>query len=226
MTAASPLLRDHAIFGGCLRSEFVLPELPSLNGASPDWVFRRANAPLGPARYLGEDSVDATIRVQCSEIAGGYRLAFDDTGTFDIADGGRDIAWTPGTAPMELVRADLLGGVFSVALHLQGLLCLHGSGVGIDGTAVAFLANKGGGKSTLATAMCDGGATLVTDDMLPVDRARSEPPLEDPEAFAKARTEAGAAGLPEGGREAEGPESAAAASASPAPEVTPLPLED
>ena len=66
----------------------------------------------------------------------------------------------------------------------------------------------------------------ISDDMLPVDRARSEPPLEDPEAFAKARTEAGAAGLPEGGREAEGPESAAAASASPAPEVTPLPLED
>jgi len=67
-----------------------------------------------------------------------------------------------------LVRADLLGGVFSVALHLQGLLCLHGSGVAVAGTAVAFLANKGGGKSTLATALCDGGATLITDDMLPV----------------------------------------------------------
>jgi serine kinase of HPr protein (carbohydrate metabolism regulator) len=56
-----------------------------------------------------------------------------------------------------------------VALHLQGLLCLHGSGVGIDGSAVAFLANKGAGKSTLATALCAAGATLVTDDMLPVD---------------------------------------------------------
>jgi hypothetical protein len=70
---------------------------------------------------------------------------------------------------MELVRADLLGGVFSVALHLQGLLCLHGSAVGIGGSAVAFLANKGGGKSTLATALCAAGATLITDDMLPVD---------------------------------------------------------
>jgi hypothetical protein len=72
---------------------------------------------------------------------------------------------------MELVRADLLGGVFSVALHLQGLLCLHGSAVGINGSAVAFLANKGGGKSTLATALCANGCTLVTDDMLPVDPA-------------------------------------------------------
>ena len=34
--------------------------------------------------------------------------------------------------------------------------------------ALAFLANKGGGKSTLATAMCAGGATLITDDMLPL----------------------------------------------------------
>ena len=30
----------------------------------------------------------------------------------------------------------------------------------------------------------------ISDDMLPVDRVRSEPPLEDPEAFAKARSSA------------------------------------
>ncbi|MGB9414198.1 MAG: hypothetical protein WCB26_23710, partial [Pseudolabrys sp.] len=44
----------------------------------------------------------------------------DDTGTFDITQRGRTITWMPGTASaMELVRADLLGGVFSVALHLS-----------------------------------------------------------------------------------------------------------
>jgi hypothetical protein len=97
-------------------------------------------------------------------------LDFDDTGVFDIMASGRDIAWTPGSASaMELVRADLLGGVFSVALHLQGLLCLHGSAVSFGETGVGFLANKGGGKSTLATALCSAGATLITDDMLPVE---------------------------------------------------------
>ena len=30
----------------------------------------------------------------------------------------------------------------------------------------------------------------ISDAMLPVDRVRSEPPLEDPEAFAEARSEA------------------------------------
>ena len=163
-------VRDHAIFGGCLRSEIPLPELPPTQSAEPDWVFQRAIAPRSDAVYLGDDRVDAEIRVRCSKLSDGFQLDFDDTGRFDIIERGRVIAWTPGTSSaMELVRADLLGGVFSVALHLQGLLCLHGSAVGIDGSAAAFLANKGAGKSTLATALCAAGATLVTDDMLPVD---------------------------------------------------------
>lgn len=163
-------MRDHAIFGGCLRSEIPLPELPVIQAAEPDWVFRRAVEPSAGGAYLGEDRVDAEIRVRCSKLNDGFRLEFDDTGTFDVGQRGRVIAWTPGTtSAMELVRADLLGGVFSVALHLQGLVCLHGSGVGLGGSAVAFLANKGAGKSTLATALCAAGATLVTDDMLPVD---------------------------------------------------------
>src|SRR5215207_3494787 len=134
-------VRDHAIFGGCLRSDVPLPELPVIHGASPDWTFRRAREPLGPARFLGEERVDATVRVQCSQLPDGIRLEFDDTGVFDISKRGSDIAWTPrdGTR-MELVRADLLGGVLSVALHLQGLLVLHGSAVGIGQTAVGFLA--------------------------------------------------------------------------------------
>ena len=164
--------RDHAIFGGCLRSEFPLPELPELEAASADWTFRRASEPLGPAQFLGEERVDENIRVRCSRLADGIRLEFDDTGVFDISKGGRDIAWTPGAeSPMDLVRADLLGGVFAAALHLQGLLVLHGSAVGVGETAVGFLANKGAGKSTLATALCAAGCTLVTDDTLPVHPA-------------------------------------------------------
>jgi len=163
-------MSDHAIFGGCVRSEIPLPELPLATCSQPDWVIRLATGERPEAVHLGEDRVDATIRVKCGRLPDGFRLAFDDTGTFDISAHGRDIAWTPGTSsPMHLVRADLLGGVFSVALHLQGLLCLHGSAVALGSAAAGFLANKGAGKSTLATALCTRGATLITDDMLPVD---------------------------------------------------------
>lgn len=162
-------MSDHAVFGGCLRSDIDLPELPATTCLQPDWTFRRANGPLPPSQHLGEDAVDDVIRVQCGRLPDGFRLHFDDTGTFDIAAGGRDITWTPGaSAPLELVRADLLAGVFSAALHLQGLLCLHASAVALGGTAIGFLAAKGGGKSTLATALCAAGGSLVTDDMLPV----------------------------------------------------------
>jgi hypothetical protein len=160
--------RDYAIFGGCLRSDVPIPELPAIDCCAPDWTFRRVEAPVGPSEFLGEERVDASVRVRCSRLNNGIRLEFDDTGVFDVSAGGQDIAWTPGPAPTELVRADLLGGVLSVALYLQGLLVLHGSGVGIDGTAVGFVANKGGGKSTLATALCAAGGTLITDDALPV----------------------------------------------------------
>ena len=45
----------------------------------------------------------------------------------------------------------------------------------------------------------------VSDAMLPVDRVRSEPPLEDPEAFAEVQEEAAeAAAEVEGAGEAEG----------------------
>jgi len=163
-------VRDYAIFGGCLRSEIPLPELPTIESTAPDWSFGRSVERPAGGVYLGDDGVEANIRVRCSKLSDGFRLEFDDTGTFDITQCGRVIAWTPGTASaMELVRADLLGGVFSVALHLQGLLCLHGSAVGVDGSAVGFLANKGSGKSTLATALCAAGGTLITDDMLPID---------------------------------------------------------
>jgi len=162
--------RDYAIFGGCLRSEIPLPELPDIQAREPDWIFRRATEQRPDGALLGEDRVDAHTIVRSSRIPNGFRLTFDDTGTFDIVEGGASIEWTPGSAsPMELVRADLLGGVFSVALHLQGLLCLHGSAVAVGDTAITFLANKGSGKSTIATALCASGATLVTDDMLPVD---------------------------------------------------------
>jgi hypothetical protein len=162
--------RDYAIFGGCLRSEIPLPELPTIESTTFDWSFGRAVEPPAAGVYLGDDGVEANIRVRCSKLSDGFQLEFDDTGTFDVTQRGRVIAWAPGRASaMELVRADLLGGVFSVALHLQGLLCLHGSAVGVDGSAVGFLANKGSGKSTLATALCAAGGTLITDDMLPID---------------------------------------------------------
>jgi len=167
--SSSSHTHDYAVFGGSLRSEIPLPELEPTRCESPDWTFRRAGGPLAPSQHLGYEGVDAGVRVRCGRVRDGFRLEFDDTGVFDITDGGRLVEWSAApTTPLGLVRADLVGGVFSVALHLQGLMCLHASAVAIGDSVIAFVAKKGTGKSTIAAAMCGAGARLFTDDMLPV----------------------------------------------------------
>jgi len=87
--------------------------------------------------------------------------------------------------------------------------------------ALALLAACGGEASDDGRAAS--GEVLegtISDAMLPIDRVRSEPPLEDPAAFAKARSAAdgaSAAGTPEG-EEGEATETGEAESAEPAGE--------
>ena len=97
--------------------------------------------------------------------------------------------------------------------------------------ALALLAACGGDNTSGNDGRAASGEVLegtISDEMLPVDRVRSEPPLEDPEAFAKARSTAtdGVGGVAEGDRGTEGEPPAADGTASPAPDVTPADLDD
>jgi hypothetical protein len=66
--------------------------------------------------------------------------------------------------------AELLGGPgFGLAAFLQGSAVLHGSCVVADGRAVSFVGSSGAGKSTMAAAVVDAGATFCSDGMTLVD---------------------------------------------------------
>ena len=162
---------DYSVYGGSLRSEIPFSFLPITVGA-PSWCFRRAPgaAPRSDGEELGEDRVDGSLRVRLSRHEAGFRLAYDDTGMFDVNAAGTHIDWfaAPG-AVMEAVQLDVLGRVLPTAMYAAGALCLHGSAVQMNGGAVAFLAPKGHGKSTLAHALVAAGARLVTDDVVPID---------------------------------------------------------
>lgn len=95
------------------------------------------------------------------------------------ATGGREVAVDPAPEadPAE-VRAALLGPVLSVVLAQRGLLPLHASLVGVHGSACAFVAAQGAGKSTLAAALVGRGHEFLSDDV-----AALQPALDPVRAY-------------------------------------------
>jgi hypothetical protein len=169
----------YAVFGGRLRSSLEFPDLDEAAGAAADWSFRIEDG-LPPDRgepaVLGVDQVMPGVSVTLYRHGDGHRLVFDDTGTFDVLDDGRMIRWyADPVAPREAVRLDVLGRVLPLALHLAGTFTLHGSAVRLHDGAVAFLAPKYHGKSTLARALCGAGAALLTDDAVAI--TGGDPPV-------------------------------------------------
>lgn len=72
--------------------------------------------------------------------------------------------------PLAEVTALLVGCVLGVAMRLQGLMCLHSSVVAVGGKAIAFIGEKGAGKSTTAAAMAQLGFRVLTDDIAVIIR--------------------------------------------------------
>lgn len=169
---------DYQVFGGVLRSQIELPELVASSTSPATWSLTIVSspAPFRNISILGREQVEKDVEVVLAQHEGGVRLAFDDTGVFDVLDGGLRIEWTPPTTPdHEAVRKDILGRVFAVALHQGGIIALHGSAVDLGGAAVAFLAPKFHGKSTTATALVNAGGRLLADDVVAV--SGDDPPL-------------------------------------------------
>lgn len=164
-------MNDYGLFGGVLRSDVELPELAPVQQGPLRWHLTTVSALEGQADgvLLGREPVEAGVTVGLYRNASGYRLAFDDTGTFGITPDGSRIAWLPPPSPnLSAVRKDILGRVMAVCLQLQGVVALHGSAVDLEGTGLCFLAPKFHGKSTTAAALVDAGARLLADDLVAV----------------------------------------------------------
>jgi hypothetical protein len=69
-----------------------------------------------------------------------------------------------------MIEGFLLGAALALRLESQVIPALHASAVVCRGQAVGFLSNAGNGKSTLAAALIQDGCTLLSDDILPVQR--------------------------------------------------------
>lgn len=89
-------------------------------------------------------------------------------GTYRVRAGQRiEFAPAPGLGEAA-ARVPLLGVCLGVLLHQRGLLTLHASAVTIGSGAVAFVGEKGAGKSTTTAALVARGHTLMADDVVAV----------------------------------------------------------
>lgn len=178
---------DYHVFGSRLRSQLEFPDLsPAQDREIPERELHvRMTDPPEPIEQLGTQEIERGWTFRLFRVEDGLILEYGATGCYGIHAGGRMLAWYPDQASeidpdllLEMARAILLGPVMALALHESGILCLHGSAVAIEGRAVAFLAPKHFGKSTLALSLMVEGARLMSDDLVAIDA--SETPVALP----------------------------------------------
>ena len=76
-------------------------------------------------------------------------------------------------AGKEDIELWLFGLILSFVLQNRGIYTLHAAAVNCDGRAIAFLGMNGYGKTTLAYSFLKEGASLITDDVLPIVQYKS-----------------------------------------------------
>jgi hypothetical protein len=166
----------YELYGLTIASDVELPMDP-LNGtaASPvDIVVRRVPSEVWPPSSF--DNIIGALRCSHGTITvarydddRGTWLHFPSVGAFNISsDGSRvDVHALP-HVDEDLLPLMLLGPVLTFALHRRGIPCLHASAVATEHGAAVFFGPKGRGKTTMAASFLSRGASLVTDDALPL----------------------------------------------------------
>jgi hypothetical protein len=167
----------YTAYGLTIESDIALPEL-IVSFASPDTV-PDAIISLGSIDQTGlipPPPGESTGRADARETV----LLFEPAGAYRIRCGNEIVIDRKATATDSAIRLYLLGPVLAVLLHQRGLIVLHASAILIGGEAVAFVAEKGTGKSTLAAAFHARGHGIVADDLVPVDVDTSTGPMVHP----------------------------------------------
>lgn len=170
-------MRLHHVYGCTIASDLDL-HLPDVDASlRPEVTLRRSTDEVDvdwvpePADLLADwhDEGRRTGFV-AARTQQGYRLRIDGLCDFDVSCDLSEVTWklVPGRDP-ELVSVLAAGALLAFRLIMAGHLVLHASAVRARGRGLAFVGASGMGKSTMATLMCAGGATMITDDIARID---------------------------------------------------------
>ncbi len=152
-------------YGLSVGSDFELLEAEAIAPCRADLTIRRASVPGSAFRFADFRNYRIT--------ADGDLIEFQNVGRFLVRNSSTIEVDVEPQFDRRLIGMPLLGPVFSLLLHRQGLLVLHGSAVMIGGAAQVFLGDKGAGKSTTAAALIAAGFPLVSDDVVAIERLSS-----------------------------------------------------
>jgi hypothetical protein len=173
-------MRQHVVYGIQMTSDFDFSFPLPPGGGEPDLVFScQLHAPEG----VGLEGAERVF-AEGDEEGGPPAFEWFRCGDFDLvrirehADHyvfhDRIVCHLRRAEYGYLAEIQLFGMVLGLWLERRGTLALHASGAVVGDAAVAFLATKGGGKTTTATAMVAAGDPLLTDDLLALDLTGDE----------------------------------------------------
>lgn len=146
-------------YGLSIHSALPLPEFQTQSGVAADVVIQYASSAPSPAfgdgqhRFTSEEAY----------------LVWEPIAAFRVRQG-REVTIEPFPNVEESQIRLLLNPVLAVVLHQRQHLVLHASAIALQGNVVAFVGEKGAGKSTMAATLYKRGHELVADDIVALSK--------------------------------------------------------
>lgn len=142
------------------------------DGPEPVWVVKLLALPARILSHRSEPagSADPSFVLSQHGEREGYQLSYSD-GTRFVVDGAAAHIWGTYQSPLtaEDVATYFLGPVLGFVLRRRNTICLHASGVEIQGHAVCFCGDAGYGKSTTAAALALRGLPVIAEDVVALE---------------------------------------------------------
>ena len=158
-----PVLPNEPAFHLILNQTAELPPAPDEKDilySSP--YLSRQGSPISQY-WRHENDADAQLRLR-------YWISFTDQIEFLINQSGTQLQanYTSQTNKHDILPS-LLGPVMAILLRVRGVTTLHAGVIAVEDSAVAFIGDKGAGKSSLLLSFAKKGVPILCDDIAALD---------------------------------------------------------
>ncbi len=174
---------EATVFGLDVRANRRLPFLQGA-AAKPTGRLLRASVsnepaptrwPAGAEVICDQRRADGGVALRIESSTAGFRIWAAGRGENVISSDGSRLRAAARSEELLAWQRLLVAQVLPFVAVLRGLEVLHASAVVLERGAIALLGHSGSGKTSLALALCRGGAGFLTDDVLSVEPLGGSP---------------------------------------------------